>query len=208
MSRFEDQVIALAGVAQSARLVDRVAVNGQSPEAFMNASIQSLFTFEATTTADIFQGLAGVRLGLQTLEGAMGKSPSPELSNTLRYVFGILHLERKFNDDAKMQETVRSRLEHAAFKAEHFSDNPKSLIHNLAGIYQDTLSQLSFRIKVTGNSEFLGQEHYADQIRALLLAGIRSAFLWRQLGGTRWRLLLQRGKVAALAKTLSNLQTH
>lgn len=208
MSRFEDQVIALAGVAQSARLVDRVAVNGQSPEAFMNASIQSLFAFEATNTADIFQGLAGVRLGLQTLEGAMGKSPSPELSNTLRYVFGILHLERKFNDDAKMQETVRSRLEHAAFKAEHFSDNPKSLIHNLAGIYQDTLSQLSFRIKVTGNSEFLGQEHYADQIRALLLAGIRSAFLWRQLGGTRWRLLLQRGKVAALAKTLGNLQTH
>ena len=48
MSRFEDQVIALAGVAQSARLVDRIAVNGQSPELFMNASIQSLFEFDAS----------------------------------------------------------------------------------------------------------------------------------------------------------------
>jgi high frequency lysogenization protein len=208
MSRFEDQVIALAGVAQCARLVDRIAVNGQSPEAFMKASIQSLFEFDAGSTADIFQGLSGVRLGLQTLEAAMGKSPAPELSNTLRYVFGILHLERKFNADAKMQATVRSRLEHTAFKAEHFSDNPKSLAHNLAGIYQDTLSQLSFRIKVTGNSEYLAQEHYADQIRALLLAGIRAAFLWRQLGGTRWRLLLQRGKIAATANTLSHLHTH
>lgn len=208
MSRFEDQVIALAGVAQSARLVDRIAANGQGPEAFMQASIQSLFRFDASDTAEVFQGLSGVRLGLQTLDSAMGKSPAPELSNTLRYVFGILHLERKFQADAKMQALVRSRLEHAVFKAEHFSDNPNSLVHNLAGIYQDTLSQLSFRIKVTGNSEYLGQEHYADQIRALLLAGIRAAFLWRQLGGTRWRLVLQRGKIAASAKHLSNLQTH
>ncbi len=208
MSQFQDQLIALAGVAQCARLVDRIAVNGQCPQAFMNTSIQSLFAFDAEDVAAIYQGIDGVRLGLQTLEAAMGKSPSPELSNTLRYVFGILHLERKFQADVKMQTTIRSRLEHTAFKAEHFNDNPRSLAHNLAGIYQDTLSQLSFRIKVTGNSEYLGQELYADQIRALLLAGIRSAFLWRQLGGTRWRLVLQRNKIATLAKQLSNLHSH
>jgi high frequency lysogenization protein len=208
MSRFDDQVIALAGVAQCARLVDRIAANGQCPAAFMSSSILSLFQFDATDTAGIYQGLSGVRLGLQTLESAMGKSPTPELSNTLKYVFGILHLERKFHADTKMQATVRTRLEHAAFKAEHFSDSPKSLTHNLAGIYQDTLSQLSFRIKVTGNSEYLGQEHYADQIRALLLAGIRSAFLWRQLGGTRWRLVLQRSKIAQRASQLSILHSQ
>ena len=29
----------------------------------------------------------------------------------------------------------------------------------------------------------------------LLLAGIRAALLWRQAGGNRWKLLLERGKL-------------
>ena len=32
----------------------------------------------------------------------------------------------------------------------------------------------------------------ADLIRALLLAGIRAAFVWRQSGGARWKLIFQR----------------
>ncbi|HKM37225.1 MAG TPA: DUF489 family protein, partial [Thiopseudomonas sp.] len=33
----------------------------------------------------------------------------------------------------------------------------------------------------------------AAKVRALLFAGIRSARLWRQLGGRRWHLLTKRG---------------
>jgi high frequency lysogenization protein len=33
------------------------------------------------------------------------------------------------------------------------------------------------------------------EIRALLLAGIRSARLWRQLGGHRWQLVISRRKL-------------
>ena len=43
----------------------------------------------------------------------------------------------------------------------------------------------------------------ADLIRALLLAGIRSAFLWRQLGGRRWKLLFRRRRLLALSRELS-----
>ena len=40
-------------------------------------------------------------------------------------------------------------------------------------------------------------------IRALLLAGIRSAVLWRQLGGRRWRLVTQRQRLLQIAHDLS-----
>lgn len=40
------------------------------------------------------------------------------------------------------------------------------------------------------------------KIRALLLAGVRSAVLWRQVGGRRWQLFLWRNKFAKLAKKL------
>ncbi|MEK7758734.1 MAG: DUF489 family protein, partial [Pseudomonadota bacterium] len=42
----------------------------------------------------------------------------------------------------------------------------------------------------------------ADKVRAALLAGIRSAVLWRQLGGRRWQLLFSRGKLARTAAEL------
>ena len=205
----ENQVCALAGVFQSARLVDRIAVNGECPQGFFGASLHSLFKFDASDVESIYGGVAGVKLGLSTIVDACGKNPDPQHQATLRYAFGIMHLERKFALDPAMQKQVRNRLEHAAFKAEHFSSDPKSLCHTLAGIYQDTLSQLSFRIKVSGNSQYLSQEIYADQIRALLLAGIRSAFLWRQIGGQRWKLLFNRKKIVYTANELSNrLETY
>jgi CII-binding regulator of phage lambda lysogenization HflD len=52
---------------------------------------------------------------------------------------------------------------------------------------------LDFRIQVDhGKPEYLKQTEKVAFMRALLLAGIRSAFLWHQLGGRQWRLVFQR----------------
>src|SRR5690554_7975531 len=45
----------------------------------------------------------------------------------------------------------------------------------LGGAYQDTLSTLRLRIQVHGDMRHLQQPDIANRIRALLLAGIRSA---------------------------------
>ena len=119
----------------------------------------------------------------------------------MRYVFSLLYLERKFAADPDMMSVVRSRLEHTSFRAEHFASNVNELCHSVSGIYQDTLSKQRFRIKVTGSAQHLQDTNNADIIRALLLAGIRAAFLWRQLGGRRWTLLLQRKKLLQPPRT-------
>ncbi|MDF9756244.1 CII-binding regulator of phage lambda lysogenization HflD [Pseudomonas hunanensis] len=62
-------------------------------------------------------------------------------------------------------------------------------------MYQDTLSTLRQRIQVHGDMRFLQQASNASKIRALLLAGIRAARLWRQLGGHRWQLVFSRRKL-------------
>jgi len=43
----------------------------------------------------------------------------------------------------------------------------------------------------------------ANRIRALLLAGIRSAVLWYQLGGRRWRLVVYRRRIQHTAANLA-----
>ena len=102
-----------------------------------------------------------------------------------------------------MAAVVRSRLEHTQFKSEYFASHVQEVCHSLSGIYQDTISTFKYRIKVTGSMQQLQNPANADLIRALLLAGIRSAVLWRQLGGRRWRLLAQRRRLLQVAHDLS-----
>ena len=203
MRELEQQALALAGVAQAARLVDQLSRTGSYPEQFLRSSIHSLFRFDAEDAAAVFDGAAGVKLGLDTLSTILASRQAPEYRDVTRYVFALLYLERRFAADAAMMDVVHSRLQHASFKAEHFSDQVGEVCHSVAGIYEDTLSQLRFRIKVTGSAQHLQDRQTAEKIRALLLAGIRAAFLWRQLGGRRWKLVLQRRRLLAVSQSLS-----
>jgi high frequency lysogenization protein len=202
-SNLEQQVIALAGVAQAARLVDQASKTGSYPLEFLEPSIHSLFVFDMDTAADIFGGVSGVKLGLHNLSSLLAEQKALENRDVARYVFSLLYLERKFAGNADMMAVVHSRLEHTSFKAEHFASNVNNLCHSVSGIYQDTLSQQRFRIKVSGSAQHLQNSQNSDVIRALLLAGIRSAFLWRQLGGHRWSLLLKRKKLLRASQNLS-----
>ena len=203
LSNLELQTIALAGVAQAARLVDQVSKTGSYPLEFLEASVHSLFEFEADSVIDVFGGIAGVKLGLHNLSSLLASRQAQENRDVVRYVFSLLYLERKFAANPDMMSVVHSRLEHASFRAEHFASHVNDLCHGVSGIYQDTLSQLKFRIKVSGSAQHLQNTQNADVIRALLLAGIRSAFLWRQLGGRRWRLVIQRKRLLSASQSLS-----
>jgi high frequency lysogenization protein len=54
------------------------------------------------------------------------------------------------------------------------------------------------RIQVSGNPAYLQQSGIAQRVRCLLFAGIRSAFLWHQVGGKRSHLLLRRDSLLAV----------
>ncbi|MBT4520778.1 MAG: high frequency lysogenization protein HflD [Halieaceae bacterium] len=203
LSKLEQQTIALAGVTQCARLVDQISKTGSFPLDFLESSIHSLFEFEPEKTDEIYGGVAGVKLGLQNLSSILANHQPGEASDVVRYVFGILHLERKFSSNPSMMALIHSRLQHAKFRSEHFAGHVNEVCHSVSGIYQDTLSTLKFRIKVSGSPEHLQNPQNADIIRALLLAGVRSAHLWRQLGGRRWTLLFQRKQILKHALSLS-----
>ena len=203
MTRSEDQVLALAGIVQVARLVDQISRTGTYPEEFLGPSINSLFVFEPENTADIYGGISGLKLGLHNLAAMLASRDSAESREMTRYAFGMLHLERKFEKRSDMVDVVRSRLEHTRFKSEHFASHVGEVCNSLSGIYQDTISTFRFRIRVSGSMQQLQNPNNADLIRALLLAGIRSAFLRRQLGGRRWHLLLQRRRLLEIAQNLS-----
>ncbi|NDH40533.1 MAG: lysogenization regulator HflD [Gammaproteobacteria bacterium] len=199
----EQQTLALAGVAQAARIVDLAAKTGSWPTPFVEASVHSLFCFDPDEVEEVFGTIQGVRLGLEQLSTCLRLSQDPAAADTLRYMLAILQLEKRFARRDDLLSIVHSRLKHTAYKAENFSSDINSLSSNISSIYQDTLSGLPYRIKVTGSAQHLNNPRVADLVRTVLLCGVRAAFLWRQLGGSRLKLMLSRGSIASTAARLA-----
>jgi high frequency lysogenization protein len=199
----QQQVIALAGVVQAARMVDQVAKTGSYPVAFFEASMRSLFAFDAPTVDAVYGNIQGVKLGLRSVVDMLTDATNEDHVAMGAYVRGLLKLEDQFGKRPDLQEVVASRLGHVNFKAQHFSDDAVELAASISAIYQDTISHLPYRIKVKGNVQHLQQTKNADLVRTLLLAGLRSAHLWRQLGGRPRHFLFKGGKLAATASDLS-----
>lgn len=200
----EQRTLALAGVAQAARIVDLAAKTGSWPEPFVEASIHSLFCFEPEAVEAVFGTPQGIRLGLEQLSACLRMNQEPAAADTLRYTMAMLHLERRFATRDDMQSIIHSRLKHTAYKAENFSSDVRGLSSNISAIYQDTLSNLPYRIKVTGSAQHLNNPQVADLVRSVLLCGVRAAFLWRQLGGNRLKLMWHRGTIRDTAARLAH----
>lgn len=76
------------------------------------------------------------------------------------------------------------------------------MIANLAAIYSDIISPLGTKIHVVGMQDYLVRPDIQHKIRASLLAGIRAAILWQQVGGSRWQFLFSRKKIFNQAQQL------
>jgi high frequency lysogenization protein len=85
---------------------------------------------------------------------------------------------------------------------EHFELLDEQMISNLASVYLDVISPIGPRIQVTGTPAVLQQTGNQHKVRALLLSGIRSAVLWRQVGGKRRHLIFGRKKMVEQAQIL------
>ena len=120
----------------------------------------------------------------------------------VRYALTLLYLEGRLRRRPDLLDIIRQRLAQIEKQVLHFSPVHPNIIKAFASLYSDTLSTLPQRIQVSGEPRFLQVEENANRIRAVLLAGIRSAVLWRQTGGRRWKLLICRGRTLEAARQL------
>ncbi len=206
MNQFEQQTIALAGVYQAAALVDTLARNGQADPVAMEKSLYSIFQTEADSTIEIFSGLDGVRYGLQKLQQQL-TSPAREQIGTTRYSISVLLLSGKLLKNPEKLKRISEGIKIAAAKLDLYDYTHSNQIAALADIYSSTISDLSPRIMVKGDPMHLQNPETQNRVRALLLAGIRAAILWRQLGGSRIQLLFKRKQLVKTAKQLLEQST-
>jgi high frequency lysogenization protein len=209
LERRLDRALALAGVMQAAFLVKQLAWKGAIDSQEFNTAIHSIFQTDPENVVAVYENTGNLRTGLQTLVHLLSDVKSTKDPEIARYAISMLHLERFLIKKSDMLNQIQKGVERAKNQALHFSPTHENVIANLASVYTDTLSTFKFRVHVSGESSHLSKPQIINKVRALLLAGIRSAVLWRQLGGSRWQLVL--GKKALLQDTklvLSRIKSH
>ncbi len=206
----KDQTITLAAICQTAYLVQQVSRTGQIDENALAVLLKSITITSPENTLAVYGGdLANVKQGLELLINHLGDSTKtsardkkvkdPELT---RYIISLINLERKLLKQPKQLTQLSERIDASNRQLEHFEITSDTLIASFASIYSDTISPLGSRIQVTGEPSILKQTANQHKIRALLLAGIRSAVLWRQVGGKRRNILFSRNKIIKTAEQL------
>jgi len=192
MEKTRDKTLALAGIFQCAALVHQLATTGTADQHDLSTCIRSTLDLSPLTTQSVYGQLENLRTGLHTLIQYLGEQPGQRDPNIARYVISLLHLQRKLRKRKGMLNTITEGIARAKKQSEIFGLTHDNVIANLAGIYADTVSNIPPKIMVSGDSSVLSNPDNANRIRAILLAGIRSAVLWTQLGGTRWQILFKR----------------
>ncbi|MBH0031029.1 MULTISPECIES: high frequency lysogenization protein HflD [unclassified Pseudoalteromonas] len=196
----EYQVMALAAMCQVAKQVQKIAQYGSNNKHDLEILLSSIIQTSPESPEDVYQGTDNLRDGYKTLMAQLTAGAQKDVE-IVKYVGGLMQLERALNANDKSLNELGKRIDDIHRRLDHFAITDESVVAGLADIYSSVLSPLGHRIQVYGKPELLKQQLTQNKIRALLLAGVRSAVLWRQMGGKRRHFFFSKRKILAIAKT-------
>lgn len=203
MNNLEKQTITLAAICQASALVQNIARTGSVEETELAIMLNSIMVTSPDSILEVYSNdITHLKSGLKALIEQLGsqtKEKDPELT---RYVVSLLGLERRLTNKKGQLALLGDRIEQSQRQLAHYDITSETLIASLASIYSDLLSPIGTPIQVAGEPNLLKQQSNQHKIRALLLAGIRSSVLWRQVGGKRRNILFGRTKMVACAQQL------
>jgi len=204
-ARERDRTIALAALLQVVTLVKQLAETGNIDQAEFETLLTSLIATDAPNTEAIYGNLSKLRTGFEQLNNQLSKNKDKKDVQILRYVIGLLHLERKLSKRPAMMDLIGREIDQIPQQIEYFGDiNNPQIVARFADIYHRTISELSPRIQVLGDPTILQHADNINRVRTLLLAGIRAAMLWHQKGGRRWHFVFQSNKILKNGTELYN----
>ncbi len=202
----KNQNLALAGLIQSSALVHQLTTRDRHEELALYESAFSLIRLDADNIEEIYGSELGVDLGLRTMIKLLTNQLGPSTRYVYQYSAGLHQLSAKLARLTKTSDVVQAGLEEirAEFIAYYNQDTPAPELDNRLYESLATISYLTPRIIVRGSAHRLQNVQVVHRVRTALFAGIRSAWLWHQLGGGKWQLFIHRKEYVHIAKMIVN----
>ena len=198
----KERTMALAGIFQATELVRQAANHGTWSGYAADTCLDSLLAIEADTVEEIYGDASNLRLGAETLVSVL--QGDRRHMESMGYAVSIMQLENNFRKKTKMQSQIGLELQSITTLDESLElhEIRDLQAQKIADLYTRTISTLSPRIVINGRPQHLQVDRTVSWIRTLLFSGLRSAVLWRQMGGGRFSLMFGRKKMLEQAQTL------
>jgi len=198
----KERTMALAGIFQATELVRQAANHGTWSGYAADTCLESLLAIEADSVDEIYGDPMRLRLGAETLVSIL--QGDRRHMESLGYAVSLMQLENNFRKKAQMQSLIGTELEQITHINTDLEEHEVKDLQakQIATLYTETISTLSPRIVVNGRPQHLQVDRTISWIRTLLFSGLRSAVLWRQMGGGRFSLMFGRKKMLEQAQTL------
>lgn len=194
-SEIRDRSIALAGMYQAVKLVQQTAQGERRDADATRASIKSILNTDPESAAAVYGDSRALITGLEIVTGQLANDSKQRDMALTGYVITLMHLERKLTRQSELMKKLAGGIEGIKGDVTFADVIAPDIIAALAEVYKDTVSTLQPRIMVQGEESVLRNTESKNMIRALLLAGMRAAVLWRQRGGNRIKLIFQRKQI-------------
>ena len=192
--------LALAGVCQAAALVKQIARTGQYDKQAFETSINSIVITDPDHSEQVFGEITNLELGFTTLKNQISNKTDNKDTEVTRYIANLLSIERKISGNDKVLAELGNRISQTQRQQSFMDLFDHQMMSGLASIYSDVVSPIGAKIQVAGDPALLKQSDNQNKVRALLLAGVRAAVLWRQLGGRRRHILFKRQSMLLCAE--------
>jgi len=204
-----DQTIALAGLAQAIRIVQHIAWKGHTNETDFKSIVASLLRVDAKSAVDVYGGSFEVSSGLRLLKQQLDTSSSEKDPEFVGMAINLITLHKQLSSNTPLMDKLSQYIAQlsAKYSEQNFHQDEEifnQLLEDYSDAYQQTVSKLSNRIQVKGEPKHLKDKQNQIKVRAALLCAIRSLFLWRQSGGSRWQFLFKKKSILEAVSYLLN----
>lgn len=199
-----ERTLALAGIVQSCTLVNHIARGRWVDMQTLDICLDSTFILEPQNILTVYGGdMSHLRFGLRRMTSFFPKPDRQHDGELASYLFGTILLSRLLQQDKERFSKLGNAIITLKNKLYANPDMDKDdMAAELAQLYVEYISTFKRRINILGNKDILQNPLEVNRIRALLLAAIRAAILWNQVGGRMWHLWWKRQQIADLANEL------
>ena len=196
------ETIALGALFQSATQIQRVARSGAVDEHAIAPLMRALVITTPQTIEDIY---APKRLlpGLNQLLTSLipKEAATPKNAELIKIAFSMINLESNLEQQPMVFDQLDKEIDRLRADVlrlhpdyEDAADNivlDYDVIRMYSRIYSNLISPNFPKLIIYGEEAYLRRPEFQEMIRALLLAGIRAALLWHQVGGKRYSMMFR-----------------
>ena len=196
----KNETISLGAIYQACNEIKKIAWQGEINNNIIEPLINSVYQTTSEEIEDVFISIKRLNSGLDFLRRQLVGDAFSRDGEVSRYFEAIGILVKNMNKKDDVLNKLRTELTKQSMPINEDNLDQHALF--LSELYLSTVSTVEPRIIVNGDNKYLTDKKNAAMIRSLLLCAIRSYILWQQSGGSKFRIMLFKKKIAELAVKL------